>query len=260
MDLKNVTEAISIYLKETGTLIDNDHRTVWLYSTFKEEILTRQEVQGAYLMAGLLFEIEADHIIAFTRTITEPVLTIAPWTITRSALEVAAFAIWLLDPKIDVIKRIERSLALRYKGQEEQKKYGNATNQNVLPKVEKRMEDIKETGRKIGVELKRPSMPSITNIIKETLDMEARYRLLSSIAHGHHWATQQVGFKVAERYDEYSFLEKAIDIDRVLYLVDTLINPFFKLVSIQCEIYGWDISPYKIVYDSLLQKLFDEST
>jgi hypothetical protein len=82
----------------------------------------------AYGQGTSLIEVAADHLIAFTKTVTEPAETVAPWTTTRAVLEASALSCWLLDVKITARERVGRSLAFRYEGFIQQEKFGQALN------------------------------------------------------------------------------------------------------------------------------------
>src|SRR5689334_24770729 len=61
----------------------------------------RESVITAYGQGSVLIEVVADQAIAFTKTLTEPVQTIAPWTCVRALLEASAVERWLFDPNLD---------------------------------------------------------------------------------------------------------------------------------------------------------------
>jgi hypothetical protein len=47
-------------------------------------------------------------------------------------------------------------------------------------------------------------MPSVTELIRDVLDNEPLYRLLSAVAHGHHWAIQKLCFTLVPSVDAAS--------------------------------------------------------
>jgi hypothetical protein len=75
-----------------------------------------ESVETAYSQGEVLIEAAADNLAAFTKTVTEPVQTIAPWICVRALMEASALASWFLDPRIDARTRVERSLAFRHEG------------------------------------------------------------------------------------------------------------------------------------------------
>src|SRR5438067_518039 len=60
-----------------------------------------ESIVTAQSLALTLLESSSEHVMAFVKTITNPVETIACWTCIRSMLESSALAAWLLDPSID---------------------------------------------------------------------------------------------------------------------------------------------------------------
>jgi len=165
-----------------------------------------ESLKTAYSQGGLLIEVAADQMIAFTKTVTEPAQTIAPWTCVRSLIEAASLAVWLLDPDIEPRIRVQRSLAFRYEGLEQQQKIAKAAgDESSRRKIDKRLETTRDIARKLGISEGKSNkaqrhgigqeMPTITNLIKNTLDEEVAYRLFSALAHAHSWALIQVSFQ-----------------------------------------------------------------
>ena len=83
-------------------------------------------VETAFSQGSLLSLAARDQAEALVRSLTEPVLTIAPWPITRNLIEASAIGAWLLDPTIDAHERVSRSFAVRYKGLGQQVKVARA--------------------------------------------------------------------------------------------------------------------------------------
>ena len=162
-------------------------------------------LKTAYAQGSILVEVAADHLIAFTRAFTEPVLTISSWTCVRAILESGAIASWLLDPKIERKIRVQRSFAFRYEGLIQQVKFGRSTgDENNIKDAILRVDEVEEkaleigfervldkNGKRIGIAMQ---MPSTTQLVNEILREESSYRLLSAIAHAHPWALQQMSF------------------------------------------------------------------
>ena len=57
-------------------------------------------ISNAYSQSGIQLLIASDQVIGLSRALTEPVLTIAPWTCVRAILELTALGSWLVDPNI----------------------------------------------------------------------------------------------------------------------------------------------------------------
>jgi hypothetical protein len=172
-----------------------------------------ESLHTAHGQACMLTEVIGDQLTAFVKTITGPVETIAPYTCVRSLLEATALGCWLLDPAIDAQARAARSIAFRYEGLLQQKKWARAAGQDPR-KAESRLLTVADLAIALGYSAIHDShgkhcgagtrMPSVTDLIRDVLDKEPLYRLLSAVAHGHHWASQQLGFTITPSHDAAS--------------------------------------------------------
>ncbi|MBL8103073.1 MAG: hypothetical protein JNM02_11115, partial [Anaerolineales bacterium] len=169
----------------------------------------KELIKDVHYRGGLSMEAAGDHLMVFVDSISEPAKTIAPWTCVRGLLESCALAVWFLDPNIDAKTRVGRSFAFRYSGFVEQIKYFQV--KKLYPQVNKVNQRIKKVendaillgyprllNKNKGICGIAQNMPSIVELIGATLDREGEYRLLSGVAHGHHWALSQVGFRISE--------------------------------------------------------------
>jgi len=236
-----------------------------------QEFRPPDSVQTAHGQGALLMEVVSDQLTAFLKTITEPVETIAPWTCTRSLLEAAALACWMFDPSVDVRMRVSRSLALRYEGLDQKAKWERVSGYDpeqaydhiaVIESMatELGFEPIRDKNdRRIGIAQK---MPSTTDLIRDTLDEEALYRLLSAIAHGHHWAIQKVSFKTtsAPALDpktgvRVATVEKAPLMVGLAFLILKAATVFAKAVWYQATYFGWDTTKLTEVFEASFDDL-----
>lgn len=214
-----------------------------------------QSLSIAYSRGVSLIDVTADHLIAFTKTITEPAQSIAPWTIARSVLEASALSSWLLDPEINSHERVSRSLALRYEGLLQQAKFLQSIGQPTesinekIEKIEKIAEELgfpklryKKNDKRIGI---GQVMPSITDIIRKTLNEESYYRLYSAMAHSHLWAYNQLSYrKVNEMTPQENntvLFEKHLSFELVLGLCGNVARYFSQPIKYKCELYGFDL-------------------
>ena len=165
-----------------------------------------ESVVTAFSQGAVLIEVAADQLMAFSKTVTQPAQSIAPWTCTRAVIEAAALAAWLLDPSLDIRTRVQRSFAFRYEGLSQQVKFARAARSNAdLARAAQRIDQVEGVALGLGfskVENQRKErigiaqqMPSITDLVNETLGEEETYRLLSAVAHAHSWALQQTKFQ-----------------------------------------------------------------
>jgi hypothetical protein len=224
-----------------------------------------EPVKYAYIQANLLIEGVADHLIAYTRTVTEPVGTISPWTCVRAALESAALASWLLTPRIDARERAQRSFAFRYEGLIQQRKFAQASNmQPVVVTIDNRIGKVERDaiqlgysqvldrrGRRSGI---AQQMPPVTEIIRDTFGEEAIYRLMSAVAHAHTWATHQIGFRRAGSEEEI-LLEKNIEPVTVAFLCVKAANIFAQPIWYKCQLFGWNCDEFRSIFTSTFASL-----
>lgn len=234
---------------------------------------TRAEsVHTAQSQAWILVEVTSDQLTAFIKTVTKPVETVAPYTCVRSLLEGAALACWLFDPAINVMDRVARSIALRHKGMLQQLRWARAAGEDAA-KAERRLADIAtlastlgykpildETGRHSGA---GQNLPSVTDLIGSTLDEEEHYRLLSAVAHGHHWALQQLSFDRAPHFDttsglsgaRLSGLAKAANVTGFALFTLISARAFARTVWYQALYLGWDHTELRKILEEMFNRL-----
>jgi len=267
-DVTQMTQALYHLHEESGRFLNECGHQPSETSTATTELSTFQEpepVKTAYAQGNALIEVAADHLMAFVRTTTEPVQTMAPWTCVRVIIESGALAAWLFDPSIDVRTRVQRSFAFRYEGLSQQVKFGRASgNEPDTEKAIARINVVEDAALKLGFSQVRnrrdrrigiaQQMPSTTQLVSEVLGEEATYRLLSAIAHAHPWALQQSSFRKADSKDNHIF-EKNLEPTAVAFLSIKAANSFSKPVWYKCQLFGWDVkrleSIFKSAYDSL---------
>jgi hypothetical protein len=233
-----------------------------------------ESIVTAHALGTQLLEYGGDHLTAFVKLITNESDVIATWTCVRSMLESSAISAWLLDPTIDAHTRVGRTFAHRYEGLIQQLKYGRARHQSVteiialethINKVETDaaaagfapLRDSK--GRRIGI---GQVMPGATDMIKTVLNEELAYRLLSAVAHAHHWALMQINFKVATgtaAVDLGGFmahkLEKVVDAKALAYLGARVLFAFTRPLWNQCQYFGWDQLKLEEIIENAADKM-----
>lgn len=206
---------------------------------------------------SMLVEIGADQLTAFIKTISEPLETVAPWVCCRSLIEVSALATWLSEPGLEVEDRVRRSIALRYEGVEQQMKWARSAGE--YPQLASNRLDaiadmatglgcpplLDRNGRRVGA---GTPMPSVTDLVRDMLNEEATYRLLSAIAHGHFWAVQQAGFQSVDPsvgadpsgMGSPHVMTKAINMQGMIYLSHVSARAFGLAEWSHCLYFGWD--------------------
>lgn len=274
IDVVNMLSVLDDFISETARLYNaygnepTSNSIAFLERTCFQD---REAVESAHYGGLISMEVAADHLMAFRDTLSEPAKTIAPWTCIRGLLESCALASWFLDQKIDVKTRVGRYFAFRYIGFVQQIKLFNIGNNQQLEikKVEKRIQKVEQDALKLGFPLIRnkagnidgigQKMPDITTLIGLTLNKEAEYRLLSAIAHGHHWATHQIGFRVVEITNsegkKQKGLKKHIEPMFILWAANIAITSFAKILWEIWSLYGWNKEEIISFLDNTYDKL-----
>lgn len=266
-DILRMVEAVRSLHNETSRVLNALGREPMPGSQAEAELGSFQEseyVRDVYVQANILIECAADHLMAFTKTVTPPAATIAPWTSIRAVLESGALAAWLIDPSINVTERVQRSLAFRYDGMGQQVKYARLVGwTSVLERVIVHIEDLEQSSIRLGYTPlvdngKRTGigqvMPSTAEIIGATLNEEGTYRLSSAMAHTHQWAVSQIGFHRVHG-DSLLLREKHLHPVFAAYLCVKGANAFAKPVWQKFCLFGWDTKELKEVFDSAFTNL-----
>src|SRR5690349_12524344 len=92
-NLDTFLEDVSAYLQQFGAGPGPAAQALAEIAVFPRA----ESVRTAGGQGAVLVDVAADHIVSFIRSVTEPVLTIAPWSCVRAVLEASAIAAWLLD-------------------------------------------------------------------------------------------------------------------------------------------------------------------
>lgn len=266
--LSRLRDAVSSFVQNQSTApLDPSPAVAELRSFARQESLETAQAQ-----TWPLLEVASDQLTAFVKTITEPVEAMAPYTCTRSLLEAAALACWLLDPSIDTRTRVGRSVALRHEGLMQQVKWARAAGQDSAY-AQRRVDHVVATAAKMGyppvVDVRGRSigagqrMPSGTEIIGLMLEEEPLYRLLSAVAHGHHWARQQLSFERAPAFDRVSDVSgarlagvtKAANLTSFAMLVLTAAVSLSRAAWYQGRYVGWDTNALCAILDARFDSL-----
>ena len=210
---------------------------------------------NAYYQAGYLHEFTVDNVVAFTKLFHAPVPAMAPFVCVRAALESASIAAWLADPSITPRGRVARSLAFRKEGLVQQKKLAGTDVQVDKSRIERRMQQIEDLITQLrslaDTEERLTSvMPSTTELVRDCLNKEADYRILSAVAHAHLWALQQVSFRI-ERDEEGPRLEKKIEPAVIIYLCTLAATSLATPLRILARQYGWKAPIIQVTIDRI---------
>jgi hypothetical protein len=222
-------------------------------------------VNNSIAQGTLYIELAADHFFSLRRAFIFPVLTISPWSAARNVLEASALSNWLLDTSIGAQERSARSSALRYEGLVQQEKYSRSSGEkDHLAMAEARTSELVDSvvdighaeilnkrGKRIGLATK---LPKSTELVETFLGKGSEYRLCSAMLHGHHWATQQLGFK-SVRKENVPFLEKSISPIVILYLSQVATIAFAKSLGMKFDFFGWNKSEVESSVLVVLKKI-----
>jgi len=220
-----------------------------------------EEAQTVCSQGCLLVESTGDHALAVSRLLEPPLLTVAPWTSVRGALEAAAYGCWLMDSDIAVRERVARSLAFRYGGLLHQKKAAYSMgDENGVRHAKGRIQKIKEDARRLGFEEKidkkgrvvgvATALPSSTECIRDNLFNEVGYRILSSIAHSHPSAMISVSFR-AKNESEPALLSKNLSVGSACWLLMTGADAFSAIAWRQASYFGYDLEEFRHSLDEI---------
>ncbi len=252
--LNSFLDQTSVLWNENGeTPVPNSQADLEL-----ESFSRRESVAIAYSQAGMLFEAAADYSMALVKTLTLPAMTIAPWGITRSVMEMSALATWLWDTKIHSYQRVQRSLAFWHKGLLDELKLAKKSEGFLDPKkVIARLNYVEHIALELGMGnivtkkgrkefVFKKEMPTNTEVVTDMLNKEQEYRLLSAMVHGRNWALQSLGFEMV-KINQTIFegvkgghLEKNLNISSINYLCTSALTSIASPILTKFKLYGWN--------------------
>lgn len=254
--LDDLIDNTSRFMEEFGGEPTTDSPAIAELNTFERS----QSVMTVLSQGVLLAEVAADQLMTLVRSLNEPVQTISPWTCLRAILESSALAVWFLEPSTGARLRVQRSFAFRFEGLDQQRKWMRITHESEVDKVTARMDAMEQVALNLGYQRmvdrngKRNGlgqvMPSVTQIVRDVFDEEDTYRLLSAVAHGHHWALTQLGFRLMNDGEQNSggwsnlnkttsVLEKSLDPSLAGYICLKALIAFSKSFWCMSRYCGW---------------------
>lgn len=237
-------------------------------------------IATALSLGNLALELAADHLSAFAKIISLPTIeTFACFSCIRSMLETAAVAAWVLDPAITSNDRIARVFSVRFDAIDQQIRFAKSikSDERVIQELMSRLRDIEAESLALGFREFRKKdgaiyaigivKPTATEMIKKVLDDECFYRLLSAVAHGHHWAVIQLGFKdVTEGVENNPItrtidrqLEKTLHVEGITSLALHGFLAFARLLWNKCQYHGWDLGRLVEIFDNVANQIQSES-
>ncbi|MEX1230536.1 MAG: hypothetical protein WEB58_09860 [Planctomycetaceae bacterium] len=211
--VSEMRSAIELLLEHTSAFIESCPDDPIKGSILDQDLTSASRPESiitALSFGDLALEFAADHLSALSRLLSEPVDTMACFTCIRSMLEMTAVGAWVLDPALTSHDRIARVFAIRFEAIDQQLKYGRciSVDPQEIQSLEARLLNIENEAISLGHKKLRNKkgsmigigvlMPSATDMIRDMLNLEWLYRLLSGVAHGHHWAIVPLGFQDAK--------------------------------------------------------------
>ncbi len=231
----------------------------------------RESVQTAYSQGNLLIETSADQLIALYKSLTEPVLTIAPFTSARALLESSALASWLLDLTINTQERVQRSFAFRFEGLSQQVTFARTAGLDTK-ETKKRIDDVEKLalslgfnkmnnkkGKRIGI---GQQFPKMADLIASVFSEEPVYRLLSAFIHAHSWAIQQLSFSQTKNNNSNNAFssnkigfEKRLNSEALIFLCHKSAHAFSRPLWNKVKLYGYKLSDFRKILDEEFDNL-----
>jgi len=271
-----IRDAIAYLHEETARLIVAERGMYAKNSQADKEHSTCASPDAIFIaigIAGQLVETGDEHLSVFAKILVQPIEITAAWTCIRSMLESCALAAWLLDPDIDANARVSRVFALRYEGMEQYKTLARAMNAPAadIAAQEARIDAVENDAKALGFARVHNSkqkrmgigekMPSATHLIRDVLDEEKMYRMLSGVVHGHHWAIRQLSYVESAENDEQigrtfaKAFRKAISVDKVALLNLCGVRAFIRALWNECRYCGWNSLYFEEVFENVADRL-----
>lgn len=273
--LPEIREALTTLYKGIRPLrgeVAGDPVTGSLFARELADSRYRESLASARSIAMMLLESAGEHMMAFVKTITEPVEPIACWTCIRSMLEPCARAAWLLDPVIGANQRAGRTFAIEFDGMDQDLKFARAM-QQPWEEIKSRIEEVEREALRMGYRKLRDKrnrrtgiglrMPAATEIVREILDEEGAYRIFSAVSHGQAGTIRQLSYAAAPGNRATTWIgsaattpfRKHVDPDRMAFLGLIAVKAFTRPVWCEFTYAGWDRDPLRRLFKDTFDRL-----
>ena len=207
--------------------------------------------------------------------VTEPVQPIACWTCIRTLLEACARAAWILDPTVDAEARVRRAFAIQFDELSNEITCARAMGEpeNVLRAAREGVDEAARDAVALGCRELRDRrgrrngigqrLPSATELVKNCLDEEVAYRILSAVTHGQARTIQQLSYGPAGPAAsdsqvggvEVAGLSKTVNVKYMQWLGLIGAKAFAKPNWFEFAYYGWDSAPLRGLLDGAFDKI-----
>ena len=224
-----------------------------------------QTPSTAFSYAGADLMAASNSLLALRRVLTEPVLSLAPWGLARSVLELSSVAAWLLEPDITAAEREQRGFNVRVRDIQREEEYikslGPTSSSlidtpNALQHLKIRLDKIAWQAGTLGFEANYDGagwlrfvgdagVPGATTLTSEIFGQPAVWHLLSGAEHGRFWALRHLGMRTVSQSfaPGVSFIEESLPIPSALWLIDCPLAWFTRAAWNRAAIAGWPLSP-----------------
>ena len=224
-----------------------------------------QTPSTAFSYAGTDLLAARNSLLALRRVLTEPVLSLAPWGLARSVLELSSVAAWLLEPDIPVEAREQRGFNVRLSDIWRMAQYTRSlpsTSSSLidaskaLQHLKIRLDEIAQQAGTLGLKANYDGtgwlrsvgdagVPTATTLTGEIFGQPAVWHLLSGAEHGRLWALSGLGMRTVSQGFEpgVSFIEESLPFPSALWLIDFPLACFTRAAWNRAAIAGWPVSP-----------------
>ena len=243
-----------------------------MFSAARSRGLRVESLVTAWSMSLQLLELVSEHVSLFRASLDEPFAPMACGTCVRGMLEASAATCRLLDTSLDARDRIGRVFAIRHHELRRHRSFLRATSRSDEDLV-LRLEEVVSEARQLGYEaivdrrgrqiglVEKP--PSATDVIRDVLDEERLYRLLSEVSHGTTWAIRKVCFEIVPNAPVRSeiggvpvtLMTKVSNLSHLESLVEAVAKAYSRSVWAISDFAAWDLDLLSRILDRAFEDL-----
>ena len=269
MDIE-INTPVSKFLKKISIFLYNCGLNPLPGSPAEKEIRSfsrTESIQTAFSIASQSLIAANDYLKALDTLVYQKIFSVAPWSCARGMIEAGAICTWLFDKAIDSKERVSRSLSLRYDSMSEQIKMARYDRDNeLLQKLERRIEDIEKIAVSLGYELVRnknnrrigigQKKPNIISLVEKQFGEEKLYRILSGMAHSTYTTLTSLSF-TRDNIGRQSgaVIREAVPITIQTSLVSQVTTIYVKCLWLKTIQYGFDAAKAAVLFEELYDEL-----
>jgi hypothetical protein len=216
-----------------------------------------QALDNAFTLAGAIFIGAAgQYLMGLSQLVTSPMALYGFQVVTRSLVESASHAWWVLDPQIEARERVARAAVERWYSVQELGKVERVSGREVLERDDRALnlrvqlaklgleEDVNNRGRLIGWEGVR--QPEATRVVTRFLSElglrngEFWYRTLSGVSHSTLYAVLQYQEASRNPHDERATMSPNLPLAAVVNAAALGTSSYLGVVARHAYLYGRD--------------------